>query len=267
MNRINKFYKWPYMREMVDEVVRNCKVCQLNKKGAAEPPVPLCVTTTSKAVNDLISIDLVGPLNEGPEGQKHILTICDNLSRYLVAIAITDQKAETVADAFIKNYILIYGASTICLSDLGKNFESAVFKRICKTFNVKKIFTSAYRPQSSFVERLHQDLGVYLRSFSNNNKNNWPELLPFFVFSYNTAVHRSTQHTPFSLMFGRTANLPYQKAEKIPLLYNFDDDVENLKYNLKKTAIDSRRNQLLEKEKRKAKYDEKYDEMLEKLQD
>ena len=57
-----------------------------------------------------ISIDKVGPITTTPRGNKQILRIQDNLTKYCIAVAIPDTKLPTIADALAKNVISIYGA-------------------------------------------------------------------------------------------------------------------------------------------------------------
>jgi transposase InsO family protein len=94
------------------------------------------------------------------------------------------QTAEDVTNAFIRHIILIYGIPTEILTDQGSNFMGDVFKRICKLFNIDKIRTTAYHPESNgALERTHKTLTSYLRCFCDTKLNNWDEWLHFACFT------------------------------------------------------------------------------------
>jgi hypothetical protein len=80
---------------------------------------------------------------------RYVLTCQDNLSKYLIAIPLKNQTAESVTEAFVKNIILIYGIPNEIVTDQGTNFMGDVFKRICKLFKIEKISTTAYHPESN----------------------------------------------------------------------------------------------------------------------
>lgn len=66
---------------------------------------PIIITDTRIDPFDKISIDIVGLLPMTPNGNKHIFTIQDNLTKYCIAVPVPDTKAETIADALARNVI------------------------------------------------------------------------------------------------------------------------------------------------------------------
>ena len=64
-------------------------------------------------------------------------------------------------------------------------------------------FTSAYHPQSNgLCEQLNQTLQNILLKRVNDNQDDWDELLPAVLFAIRTSKQKSTQYSPFQLMFG-----------------------------------------------------------------
>jgi hypothetical protein len=47
-----------------------------------------------------------------------------------------------------------------------------------------------------------------LQNFVNEHRDDWDEYLNFVLFAYRTAVHHSTQYSPFFLLYGRQARQP-----------------------------------------------------------
>jgi transposase InsO family protein len=141
--------------------------------------------------------------------KKYILTCQNNLSKYLIAVLLASQNAEEVTTAFVNHIVLIYGIPTEIVTDQGPNFMGDVFKRICKLFNIEKICTTAYHPESNgALERTQKTLSNYLRCFCDKKLNDWDEWLPFACFTYNMTPHSVTKYTPYELLFGRIANIP-----------------------------------------------------------
>jgi hypothetical protein len=73
----------------------------------------------------------------------------DDLTKYLIAVPLPNAEANTVADAFVKNFLLIYGQPETILTDKGSNFMSEVFKNVCKLFKIKKFNCSSHHAQSN----------------------------------------------------------------------------------------------------------------------
>ena len=60
---------------------------------------PMLIPDTPLDTFDKVSLDTVGKLPTTPDGNKHILTMQDNLSKYCIAFPSPDLSATTVAHA------------------------------------------------------------------------------------------------------------------------------------------------------------------------
>ncbi|CAB0041319.1 unnamed protein product [Trichogramma brassicae] len=145
------------------------------------------------------------------------------------AIALQDATAETVADAFLKEFICIFSCPQIILSDQGTNFTSKVFVNLAKAFKIKTVTTTAYRPSSKgSLERSHHSLAEYLKTVAGKNKE-WDDILEMAMFSYNTSVHEAHQFQPFQLVFGKLPTLPTAETiEKSGKIVTYTDYVRKL---------------------------------------
>jgi hypothetical protein len=72
---------------------------QKNKHTVPNTKMATEITGTPYATFDKISMDCMGPLPLTEKGNKYILSCQDQLSKYLIATAIPNQEAETVARA------------------------------------------------------------------------------------------------------------------------------------------------------------------------
>jgi len=94
------------MRREIEEYVKTCAKCQLNKTLRPKKRAPMEITTTDRHPFEKCALDIVGPMMKTMSGNKHILTCQDDLSKFLVAIPIPQQDAETVAREFVLNIVL-----------------------------------------------------------------------------------------------------------------------------------------------------------------
>jgi len=92
-------YTWPKMRRGVEEYVKQCKSCQVNKILTPKQKAPMEITTMAKRPFEKCYLDVVAPLPVTLEDNKYILAFQDDLSKYVVAVPIGKQDAETVARA------------------------------------------------------------------------------------------------------------------------------------------------------------------------
>ena len=187
---------------------KRAKNCQEQKIIRAKTHEPMIITDTPIETFDKVSLDTVGPLPMIPDGNRHILTMQDNLSKYCIAVPTPDITATTIAHALAKDLISPYGAPKAILTDRGSAFISKLLRKLSKIFGIKQISTSGYRPQSNgSLERSHAVLVDYIRSYA-DYYDDWDKLLPFAMFSYNTSIHEATKFTPHELIFGKIARTP-----------------------------------------------------------
>ncbi|GFV18924.1 retrovirus-related Pol polyprotein from transposon 412 [Trichonephila clavipes] len=94
-------------------------------------------------------------------------------------------------------------------SDRGRNFDSAVCKRLCEILAIDKTRTTALHHQSDgMVERFNRTILNILSLLVSSNQHDWDKKLPFFLLAYRSAVHETTGYSPSQMLFGRDLRLP-----------------------------------------------------------
>lgn len=200
----------------------------------------------------------MGPLPTTFTDKNYLLTVQDDLTKWLVAIPLENQTASEVAKALTENVLLIYSAPTIIRSDQGTNFLSEVFKETCKFWKSKKIQTTAFNPMANgSLERSHAVIKDYLRTFVNHQPALWDEFIKAACFSYNTSVHSSTGFTPFELLFGFIPRLPSGVKKPPEIIYNYENYVIDLKNKLQNSYLIARDKLIASKESSKKNFDRK----------
>uniref|UniRef100_A0A1B0GQC7 Integrase catalytic domain-containing protein n=1 Tax=Phlebotomus papatasi TaxID=29031 RepID=A0A1B0GQC7_PHLPP len=192
--------------------------------------MPMSITSSSPYPFYKVFMDIVGPLSITEQENRYILTIYDDLSKYLVAIPLKTQTSEEVAEAFVNRFVCIFGAPIIICTDQGGCFISELFKRVCQLLKISKTQASPFHPQTSGgIERAHRTLGDYLRIFTENNKYDWDVWIPKAVAAFNSSVHGSHNFTPHELVFGEKFDISSFSQPQNEPVYNPEDFITNLR--------------------------------------
>ena len=252
--RISRKYRWKGMKKQIEEYVKKCETCQKTKYGGGIK-MPLTIVEVAEKPFEKIYIDLVGPLPVSIGGNKYILSMVDDLTRFVEFAAIPDATAETVARALFEQILFRYAIPRIIVSDNGTNFISKVFYKLCKLLRIKKINTTPYHPQANLVERQHSSLGNYLRSFAKDQSTSWDQFLRTAAHAYNNTKHSGTGKTPMEMLFGFVSEKPSNLKRDPAPLYNHDSYCEELRFKMQKCHLEAKRHLLQRKVSSKTYYD------------
>ena len=88
-----------------------------------------------------------------------------------------------------------------------------------------------------------------------SENNNWDEYLQAIVFAYNSGIHKTTKYSPYELIYGRRARLPFYSK---PSHFSFpqpNDYFEQLKKTLKIYHQSARLNIIQQQARNKAYHD------------
>lgn len=129
VERLQQSYHWPGLVKDVKNMIRTCEICNKNKYGKATK-MPMQITSTATKPFQRIALDIVGPLPESEDGFKYLLTFQDDLTKFVGAIPIPNQEAQTVAKEFVSHVVLRFGIPDSILTDQGSNFLSDLFTRM-----------------------------------------------------------------------------------------------------------------------------------------
>lgn len=209
LKRIQERYNWKGMRSDIENYVKLCKLCQENKALRKVNRAPMQITTTSTSPFQRLAMDIVGPLPEaGPAKLKYILTLQDDLTKFSLAYPIRSTTAEETSECLL-HFISLFGIPKTILTDQGTNFTADLFKKTCEFLKIKQLWSTPYHPQTQgALERSHSTLKEYLKSFVNENQDDWPRYVYTAIMTYNTNTHCTTNYTPYELLFGHKPFLP-----------------------------------------------------------
>ncbi|GFS98527.1 retrovirus-related Pol polyprotein from transposon 412 [Trichonephila clavipes] len=115
LQKVREHFYWNNARNDVEQCCRTCDPCAARK----------------------------GPLPRSPDGNDNILVVMDYFTKWPEAYSIPDQEASTVAEVLVQHWISRFGVPLQLYSDQGRNFDSAVRKRLCEILAIDKTRTTA----------------------------------------------------------------------------------------------------------------------------
>jgi len=109
-----------------------------------------------------------------------------------------------------------YGIPEKIITDNATNLNNQMMSELCEEFKIRHHNSSPYRPKmNGAVEAANKNIKKIIQKMVVTYKD-WHEMLPFVLHGYRTSVRISTGETPFSLVYGMEAILPFEV--KIPSL-------------------------------------------------
>ncbi|XP_062602775.1 uncharacterized protein LOC134264500 [Saccostrea cucullata] len=220
LQKVKSKYIWFGMSSDCESYVRTCPVCNVNKKANVHAKAGLGQYHAGAPL-ERVHIDLMGPFVESGKGNKYILMIVDQFTKWLECYALPDQEAETVATSFVEGFVSRLGCPLQVHSDQGRNFESRLFQEVCKLLQITKTRTTPYRPCSNGqVERYNRLVLQAIRCYMENisQQKDWDLHLQQIAGAIRATVNRQTGFTPNRMMLGREVSQPLDimLGRKIP---------------------------------------------------
>ena len=193
----NRFW-WPDMHRDIQELLKSCPQCQLDKSASkTHAKSPLRPLPSVALPFERWGMDFVQNLRVTKAGNRHIITAIDYATRWVVAKAVPDMSSDTVA-AFLYHEILMhYGAPYEIISDRGSSLLAENIKSYEELQKIRHKASTPYHPQTNgMVERMHATLGACITKLCDSHADRWDEFLPAAVFALRVREHAVTKYSP-----------------------------------------------------------------------
>ena len=189
--------------------VHTCAPCNLNKKANRKSQAELQSYHAGMPL-ERVHIDVVGPLVEGHRGNKLILVLVDQFTKWFECNVVPHQTVKVVCKELDNQFITRFGLPQQIHSDQGRNFESGLFQQLWRTLDIIKTKTTLYRPSANGqVERYNRILLAAVRCYIDGKQRGWDENLPLLSMAIRSTINWSTAgFTPNFLMLGREISIP-----------------------------------------------------------
>jgi transposase InsO family protein len=199
---------WKEMREHVTRYIKECPICQkLDYRAVKNHTTPF--TVHSNAPMEVISADTIGPLPEDEFGNKFILVVIDQFTRFVELYAVKDQTAKYAAQALL-SHIGRYGAPQALQSDKGSQFVNETIQELLKLVGSEhKTTLPDSKEENGIVERANKEVMRHLRAIllEMQTTNEWSVYLPLVQRIMNASEHSSIGMSPAQLLFGNAVTL------------------------------------------------------------
>ena len=268
-SKIQERYYWPTMLADIRNHVNSCLPCAQNNHRRQKPPGTLKPIPPPEGIWKLLSMDFHGPIvPTSKKGNRYIISLTDVLSKFVIAKAVKDCTATTAVNFLINEVILKYGTPTCILTDNGSHFTAQLMTNLFQQLGATHLYSTVYHPQTNGqIERFNATMDGKIAALCNERRTNWDEILPFVTFNYNTAIHATTRITPFELMHGRKATLPFDQQDAIISLTQDPTHVQKLNAYVDELSSTARSNITKSQQQYKTRYDSNRQDLQLKVND
>ncbi|XP_061724302.1 uncharacterized protein LOC133530409 [Cydia pomonella] len=225
--KIAQLYYFTGMRRIITDYVKACIHCQRYKAINTKPP-GLLQTPLMNQRNEVLAMDLFGPLPPGDQGERWIFLVEDTATRWTELYALKDATAEACAVILVEEYFMRFGLPRRVISDNGVQFISAVMRQCMAALGIKQNLAPLYHPEANPAERKNRDMKPMLAQLVEEDHTSWPRKLPVIRFALNSARCRTTGKSPAYLTFGREMRSPTEVIHDLRAILGKDNFVPQI---------------------------------------
>lgn len=186
---------WPNLDSDIENVARNCEICQSMKRLPAE--APLHPWARAGRPMERIHMDFAEYQNQS------FLVIIDSFSKWMEVISMNNTSSQSTIDK-LRLVFASTGLPEEIVSDNGPQFKSREFSEFCRLNGIRHTFTPPYHPSSNGqAERAVQVFKRALKSNSRNRNLSVNHRVADFLLKYRITPHTTTGVEPCILFCGR----------------------------------------------------------------
>jgi hypothetical protein len=157
-------------------------------------------------------IDLIGQINPpSSKGHKFVLLATDYFTKWVKAIPLKKVTSENMVE-FVKEHIIYrFGIPQTITTDQGTQFTSSEFRDFAESTGIKLLNSSPYYAQANGQAEASNKImiKIILKKIDQKPKR-WHSVLNEALWAYRMAPHGATQTSPYELVYGHHAILPWE---------------------------------------------------------
>jgi len=208
LERLKQVGIWYGMSQDCKLYISSCPICNKNKKSTKKARANLEQYHAGFPM-ERVHMDILGPLPVTPSGNKYILMVIDQFTKWVECYPIPNQSSEIVAKSIVDNFFSRFGCPVQLHTDQGKNMDGNLVRQLCELLQIDKTRTTPYHPSSNGqIERYNRTLLQTIRCFLKNKQNNWDKFLQQLAGAIRSAKNPQTGFSPNLLMLGREVFQP-----------------------------------------------------------
>ena len=187
------------------ERLRDCEVCKVENSRLPRPRIAL---PRSSAFGHVLAMDLKEN-KRFKQAWPYIFYMVDTHTRFKAAIFIKDKRADTVAEAFITEWIKYHGAPRYIMTDRGNEFLGKAMRELCQFHNIRVTTTASHSPhQNAKAERGHAVVDRAMERMLAAQPGLKPAVALAWVIQAANVMQNVDGFSPFMLVFGRVPQHP-----------------------------------------------------------
>lgn len=189
------------IKRYVRQHIRMCFECLLTKNPRGKRPGLLHPIPLGRRPFETVHIDHVGPFITTRNGNKHILVLVNNFTKFVILFVVKDTTSESFLEC-TRLFVSVYGLPARVISDQGTCYTSRTFGKFCMDEGIRLVLTSSRHPQANGqVERVHSVVMATLMT-QNNRSDEWDVGLPEVQRIIHNSESKVTTRTSFEFLHG-----------------------------------------------------------------
>ncbi len=134
MQRLKSRCFWPKIDQRIADHFQSCEVCQASKPPAKYNKPELQSIRPRKPL-ELVTTDIMGPLNMTIVSNRYIMIIVDHLTKRMELYTLKTMETEEVAQ-IIATFVCRHVRPVKMLSDQGSNYQSVLVSELFELLDI-----------------------------------------------------------------------------------------------------------------------------------
>ena len=185
------------MKEQIQTYIKHCQKCQQSKVSNQQTSGSLLPLPTPSGPWQDVTMDFT----EMPESlsYNYILVVVDQFSKEVVFVPCTKEETTySTAELFRDHVWCQHELPNTIISDWGLVFASNFLGELYKLLGIKRKMSTVFHPQTDGqMEQLNCEINQYLRTYVNDQQNDWAKWIKIAQFVWNNTVSEVTTDSPF----------------------------------------------------------------------
>ena len=203
------------MKEQIQTYVKHCQKCQQSKVSNQKTSGSLIPLPIPSGPWQDVTMDFTEMLES--LSYNYILVVVDWFSKEVVFVPCTkEETAYSTTELFRDHVWCQHGLPNTVVSDRRSVFTSNFLGELYKLLGIKRKMSTVFHPQTDGqTEQLNCEINQYLRTYVNDQQNNWAKWIKIAQFIWNNTVSEVTTDSLFGITWSYSPCMGVEPAETV----------------------------------------------------